>query len=65
MSDVGACWRCMWFVHDKDAENAETGWCYRYPPQMVVGDGECPTTGWLPPVTFLSFCGEFKEADGQ
>ena len=63
MSDNGACWRCRWYEHDEDAENAETGWCHRYPPQMVVSDGEYPTTGWLPPVTFLEYCGEFEEGE--
>lgn len=63
MSANGACWRCKWFEHDKDAENGEVGWCHRYPPQMVVSDGEYPTTGWLPPVTFLEYCGEFEESE--
>ena len=46
-----------------DAENAEVGWCHRYPPQMVVGDGTHPTTAWFPSTTFVEYCGEFEEAE--
>ena len=60
--DNGACWRCRWFEPDKDAENEDVGWCNRYPPQMVVSDGNIPTTSWFPSTTCIEYCGEFEEA---
>lgn len=65
MSENGACWRCRWYESAECAENDEAGCCHRYPPQMVVSDGDMPTTSWFPAVSCMEYCGEFEEATDE
>ena len=55
MSDQ--CLFCRHFVHDGDDQQPDIGFCRRYPPQLVMDDGE-PMSAF-PLVSEDESCGEF------
>ena len=55
-SERGACWRCAWFDR-LEGEEADGGFCRRYPPQP-----DMEAIVW-PGVGYLDWCGEYRERE--
>ena len=60
MSELGACWRCVYFDRNPE-EREEGGFCRRFPPLSAYGeDGNA-----FPGVGFIDWCGEFREGEDE
>ena len=56
----GTCWRCRYFDRDADETDSEAGYCRRYPPTVVLVDGDDAVAAY-PGVDIMDWCGEFDE----